>query len=251
MTIVVGLCGFSMAQARYPTLFPVVEIQHTFYQPPSPAVLKRWRATMPADFEFTIKAWQLITHLATSPTYRRLERPLTDRERSGAGGFRDSPIVDEAWRVTVESAMLLRATSILFQCPGSFRPNDDNLAAVRAFFARIRRPRGIRLMIEPRGAAWTPAVGRELCDSVDAVHVVDPFVTMPVDRPSDPERYFRLHGTTGARHVYTDGELASLAELARRPVSDRTYVMFNNIPRVRDAERFLALLPLASGERRT
>lgn len=238
-----------MAQARYPTLFPVVEIQHTFYQPPSPAVVKRWRATMPADFEFTIKAWQLITHPATSP--RRLKRPLTERERSCAGGFRDSPIVDEAWRVTLESATLLRATSILFQCPGSFRPTDANLAAVRAFFGRIRRPPGIRLMIEPRGAAWTSDLGRELCDSVDAVHVIDPFVTPPVDRPSDPMRYFRLHGISGARHVYTDVELARLAELARRPAAERTYVMFNNIPRVRDAERFVALLPLASDARQT
>jgi uncharacterized protein YecE (DUF72 family) len=34
----------------------------------------------PAEFEFTIKAWQVITHLGTSRTYRRLRRPFADDE---------------------------------------------------------------------------------------------------------------------------------------------------------------------------
>jgi uncharacterized protein YecE (DUF72 family) len=50
--------------------------------------------------------------------------------------------------------------------------------------------------------------------------------------------YFRLHGITGARHVYTDGELRRLASMT----PPGAYVMFNNIPRVRDAKRFSALL---------
>ena len=241
-TVAVGLCGFSMAQGRYPLHFPVVEIQHTFYQPPAPGVMNRWRATMPTRFEFTIKAWQLITHTAASPTYRRLGRILTPHERATAGAFRDSPIVADAWRVTLECAARLRATAILFQCPASFRPTAENLAAVRAFFARIERPAGVRLLLEPRGPAWTSGLGRALCDEIGAVHVVDPFVTPPVDRVGDPVRYFRLHGVTGARHVYTAAELATLVELARRPVAQRTYVMFNNIPRVGDAQRFTALL---------
>jgi len=245
--IAVGLCGFSMAQARYPTLFPVVEVQHTFYEPPSATLPGRWRAAMPRDFEITIKAWQLITHTAASPTYRRLKRVLTRDERAGAGGFRSSAIVDEAWRVTVEAATLVRASAILFQCPASFRPTGENLAAIRLFFARIERPPGIRLMLEPRGPAWTSVLGRELCDELGAVHVVDPFVTAPIDRPGDEVRYFRLHGRGGARHVYTDDELAELAALAERPVSARTYVMFNNIPRVGDAQRFLARLRRVAG----
>ena len=81
MTMEVGLCGFSMAQSKYALHFPVVEVQHTFYQPPAAATLDRWRAAMPAAFEFTIKAWQLITHSGSSPTYRRLERVLSATER--------------------------------------------------------------------------------------------------------------------------------------------------------------------------
>lgn len=87
MTIKVGLCGFTMAAARYAQHFAVVEVQQTFYQPPAAAVIARWRAQMPASFEFTLKAWMLVTHAAKSPTYRRLRRPLTVSEAAGAGGF--------------------------------------------------------------------------------------------------------------------------------------------------------------------
>src|SRR5688500_17744034 len=65
----VGLCGFTIAIADYPRSFPVVEVQQTFYQPSADAVLRRWRDSVPEGFEFTIKAWQLVTHAANSPTY--------------------------------------------------------------------------------------------------------------------------------------------------------------------------------------
>src|SRR3954464_2262356 len=103
-TVKIGLCGFTFAMAEYGRRFPVVEVQQTFYQPPAESVMRRWRASTPPGLEFTIKAWQLITHTGTSPTYRRLKRTLTARERADVGAFRDTAIVDEGWRVTVECA---------------------------------------------------------------------------------------------------------------------------------------------------
>ena len=244
MTIEVGLCGFSMAQTAYAQTFPVVEVQHTFYEPPSVTTLTRWRTKMPATFEFTIKAWQLITHSAKSPTYRHLKRVLSPAERAEAGSFRDTKIVDDAWRVTLECAAHLRATGILFQCPASFTPTELNLTNARRFFGRIARPAGVQLMLEPRGPAWTAELGRSLCDELGLAHVVDPFVTNPIDHASDAVRYFRLHGISGARHVYTDTELHELLRIARTVPTARTYVMFNNIPRVFDAQRFIALAAL-------
>jgi uncharacterized protein YecE (DUF72 family) len=102
----IGLCGFTIAIAEYPRRFPVVEVQQTFYEPPSEKVMRRWRASVPDGFEFTIKAWQLVTHPAASPTYRRLKRPLTAGERAGAGAFRDSETVDEGRRATAACAAL-------------------------------------------------------------------------------------------------------------------------------------------------
>lgn len=231
-TVKIGLCGFTIAIAQYPRWFGVVEVQQTFYQPSSPGVMRRWRASVPEGFEFTIKAWQLITHTAASPTYRRLKRPLTDRERADAGAFRDTPIVHEGWRVTVDCARLLSASSILFQCPASFKPTDENLANMRTFFARVDRPEGLRLLWEPRGP-WPAEVVSSLCADCGLVHVVDPFVGATVTRGVT---YYRLHGITGSRHVYSDEELRRLRAMV--PRTGETYVMFNNIPRADDARRF-------------
>jgi len=100
----VGCCGFRMAMAEYALRFPVVEVQQTFYQPPKVQTLERWRAEAPPDFEFTLKAWQLITHEARSPTYRRLKRNLTEQELNECGAFRPSAIVREAWSTTLACA---------------------------------------------------------------------------------------------------------------------------------------------------
>ena len=94
---------------------------------------------MPVGFEFTIKAWQLITHDTKSPTYRRLKKRLTESEKKEAGYFRFTAIVREAWETTLASAKALQAKTILFQCPASFRQNGENIARLEKFFAYIDR----------------------------------------------------------------------------------------------------------------
>jgi uncharacterized protein YecE (DUF72 family) len=236
----VGLCGWTVSQASYVRRFPVVEVQHTFYEPPSDAVLMRWRSQVPADFEFTIKAWQVVTHESTSPTYRRLKRPLPDSAKGQVGAFRTTPAVLAGWARTLECARILRATAVLLQCPKSFDPSTDNIRRLRTFATQVDRPAG-RLLWEPRGE-WPAPLLAELCAELDLVHVVDPLQTATV---TPEQTYYRLHGTTGLRHVYTDDELRRLRDLVvGRP---SPYVMFNNLPRARDAERFLSLLAASSG----
>ena len=234
----IGLCGFTMAFEDYVREYGLVEVQQTFYEPPRDGTLRRWRALAPSDFEFTIKAWQLVTHDASSPTYRRLRSPLTDAGRAEAGGFRTSPIVTRAWQRTLECAAILRATAILFQCPASFRPTEDNIGRMRAFFGRAERPPGIRMLWEPRGP-WPEDLVATICQDLDLVHVVDPFVSSTV---TPQQTYLRLHGTTGARHVYSDAELDRLAQILPVGSSHPPYVLFNNLPRVEDARRFRAIL---------
>src|SRR5688500_657375 len=153
----IGLCGFTMAFEDYVREYRVVEVQQTFYEPPREGTMRRWRADAPDDFEFTIKAWQLVTHDASSPTYRRLRTPLSAADRADAGGFRMTPIVLQAWERSLACARLLRATAILLQCPSSFRPTDENVERMRMFFASLERPTGVRLLWEPRGA-WPAAL---------------------------------------------------------------------------------------------
>ena len=93
MRVRVGLCGFTISMDDYALYFPVVEVQNTFYEPPRDEVLQRWRATTPPTLEYTMKVWQLVTHAASSPTYRRMKRPLDPAAEPGF--FRDSASVAE------------------------------------------------------------------------------------------------------------------------------------------------------------
>ena len=230
-----GCCGFRLAQSEYAARLGVVEVQQTFYQPPQIKTLERWRLDAPPDFEFTIKAWQLITHEARSPTYRRLKKELSESERAEAGSFRPTAIVREAWEVTLACAKALRAARVLFQCPSSFTPTQEHVRDLREFFTRIERPRGLVCLWEPRGK-WPEELVRELCVELDLTHVVDPFAA----RTLTPERcYYRLHGRTGWRYQYEDDELAELITLL--PKSGVSYVLFNNVRMLTDAERFQEL----------
>jgi hypothetical protein len=116
--ILVGTCGFCCSQKRYFETFPVIEIQQIFYQPPEERIVARWRELAPAGFEFTLKAFQAITHPASSPTWRRSRFPAD--QRAEAGFFRDTPVVRQAWETTRRLAAILRASIVVFQCrPGS------------------------------------------------------------------------------------------------------------------------------------
>ena len=236
----VGCCGLPVGLARYVRVFSAVEVQQTFYQPPSLGTLENWRKKVPADFEFTLKAWQLITHEATSPTYRRLAEKLSDREKREVGAFRLSSRVMAAWQRTIDCARALRSRVILFQCPARFLPAPENISNLRAFFREIdhRYPRGRPFLYiwEPRGA-WRPSEIGELCEELDLVHGVD-----PLQQPSvtDGLGYFRLHGRTGYAYRYTEADLKQLLTLAQ--VQESCYVFFNNVSMWDDAQRFQALL---------
>ena len=227
-----GLCGYTIGAAQYYRRFKVLEVQQTFYDPPAPETLRRWRDAAPPDFEFTMKAWQVITHLGTSRTYRRLRSPFDDTAREEAGGFRVNRTTLAAYQRTLECCAILRATAILFQCPPSFRPTEENAAAMRHFFSTVRRPDGVRYLWEPRGK-WPDELIESLCADCALHHAVDPFI-----RPSVTKglTYWRLHGNGSHYAVYKDEELEQLLDWI--PPSGETYVMFNNIPRVKDSGRF-------------
>ncbi len=232
-TVQVGCCGFPIARARYARQFPVVEVQETFYQPPELKTLKRWRAEVPAEFEFTLKAWQVITHAATSPTYRRLREKFSETQKRQCGSFQWTEVTQQAWERTAASARALGARIILFQCPASFEPSIENKDNLWKFFHRIKRG-DFLLAWEPRGR-WSKEEIRALCRELSLIHAADPFHAEPV---TPGLRYFRLHGRTGYRYRYTEADLAELEVWCR--TGEPTYALFNNVSMLDDAQSFLA-----------
>jgi uncharacterized protein YecE (DUF72 family) len=233
----IGCCGFPKARSVYFRMFRAVEVQQTFYDPPQPKTLRRWREEAGPDFVFTIKAWQLVTHPASSPTYRRLRHPLAPEERPQAGAFQDTPVVQRGWAATVEAAKALSAAVVLLQCPASFTPTPAHLRNLEAFLERVREV-PFRLAWEPRGD-WPEAVIRRICERYRLIHAVDPLASAPV---TGDVAYFRLHGRTGYAYRYTDADLEAL--WARCQGFREAFVFFNNVSMWEDARRFQEMVRL-------
>ncbi len=230
----VGCCGFCVKQEEYFSRFHLLEVQKTFYKPPRVETARRWRERAPKDFVFTVKAWQLITHPSTSPTYRKAGIDVSGRERA-YGYFRPTREVLEAWETTARIAEVLRAPIVIFQTPASFAPTDENVENISRFFGNIDR-HGLVLGWESRGA-WPPELIREITKKFGLMDVVDPFRRFP---ETERTAYFRLHGRGGYRYRYTDDDLNRLLEWCE--AFEEAYCLFNNVYMAEDAVRFVEML---------
>lgn len=229
----VGCCGFPKGKKKYFEQFNLVEIQQTFYKAPLMTTAQKWREEVPKDFEFSIKAWQDITHLPSSPTYRKAGLQVPAGEENNYGFFKPSQKVFEAWEKTRDIARILKAKVIVFQCPAKFTPITENVKNMRYFFTSIDRGDFV-FAWEPRGE-WSKEVIVALCQDLNLVHCVDPVENKAV---YGKLKYFRLHGGRNYRHQYSDDELARLRELS----NGQAYVLFNNITMYKDALRFKRLI---------
>lgn len=231
----IGCCGFCKARRVYFERFGLVEIQQTFYKLPKVTTAQRWREEAPAGFTFTLKAWQLITHAPSSPTYRKagLSIPEADRERYGS--FRPTDEVRDAWARTLEIARALDARVVVFQCPARFTPTEEHIDNLRTFFSEVNR-NGLLFAWEPRGE-WPNEVVRKLCRELDLIHCVDPFQRLPMH---GVPAYFRLHGRSGYRYRYTDDDLLQLKAWCEQ--HPEVYCLFNNVYMWESASKFRKLI---------
>jgi uncharacterized protein YecE (DUF72 family) len=232
MDVKVGCCGFPKARGKYYERFKVVEVQQTFYQPPAPKTVGRWRAEAPADFEFTLKAWQLITHESRSPTYRRLSLSWPMGRLDHCGSFKPTDEVRWAWDRTRDVAITLKARVVVFQTPASFQPSPAHKENFKKFFQEADRG-DFLLVWEPRGP-WARDEIQELCRELNLIHGVDPFKTDP---SFGGVRYFRLHGVTGYRYRFREEDFEFLREKCR----GECYCLFNNVSMWMDALAFQEL----------
>lgn len=234
MEIKIGCCGFPTGRQKYYKDFGVVEIQKSFYQMPHEKIAEKWRRAAPEDFEFTLKAWQLITHEPSSPTYRKLTLDIPETTKKNYGFFKPTAEVFKAWEKTEEIAQVLGVKIIVFQCPKSFTDTGENKKNMQKFFKSVPKKRYI-FAWEVRGN-WKEDVIKNLCRELDLVHCVDPFKSKPL---YGKIRYFRLHGKGGYKYKYSDKDLKELINFVRK--DSPTYFMFNNVYMFEDAKKFKKL----------
>ncbi len=221
----VGCCGFPVSMKKYFQTLKLVEIQKTFYKPPKVSTACKWRENSPKDFEFTVKAWQLITHPPESPTYRKAKLVKSNNY----GFFKPTKEVFEAWERTCSIAKALNARIVVFQTPRSFKPEKNNITNLRNFFSSIS---GFKFVWEPRGE-WKEEEIKTLCEELKLIHCVDPFVSRQL---YGDIAYFRLHGIGGYNYRYNKEDLEKLKQLCN--IGKPVYCLFNNSYMYQNAVEF-------------
>jgi uncharacterized protein YecE (DUF72 family) len=141
--------------AHYASRFPLVEVDATYYSPPSEQTATLWAQRTPRRFRFNIKAFSLLTGHPTrlSSVYKDL-RPDTNKKNVYPGDF-EPTAYEEIWdRFLSALNPLVEARKlgvILFQFPPWFtirRKNKEYLHEV------MRRCAPLRVAVELRHNSW-------------------------------------------------------------------------------------------------
>lgn len=208
----------------YATIFDTVEVNYTFYRIPKLETVKRWRQEVDLlnkDFEFTIKAFQIITHK-----------------------LRFSEAAISYFDTLAEICKNLNSKVILFQSPASFKPKKENILLLEKFFDKTSSEKYL-LVWEPRGE-WHIDMMKSLFDKYNVIHCVDPFRNTPYISKRQKIIYLRLHGLGEIMYSYKfrKVDLENLIiKLKEIPKNIRTiYVYFNNTNCYEDALTFKQML---------
>ncbi len=182
----------------YAERLPAVEINNTFYRLPQRSMLENWLAQVPANFRFSLKASQRITH------FKRLHE------------------VDEETRYFLETASVLGEGLgvVLFQLPPNMK---KDLPRLQAFLKNL--PGNVRSTFEFRHPSWFDddvlALLREnnraLC-----ISDTDDLPVAHIDATSD-WGYLRLR-----RVEYSEADLAAWLERVEAQAWKEAFVFFKH-----------------------
>ena len=227
--------------------FNTIEVNSTFYRPPSPKMSEGWlrKTAHRDDFSFTAKLWQRFTHerdAAYTPddvsVYREGIAPLADARKLGG---------------------------LLVQFPWSFRNSQDareHLARIADHFADFR------LFLELRHASWItdPCIDlfRKLrYNFVNIDQPQSPTGIPPTDIATGSAAYFRFHGRNAAawfdrkagrderyNYLYSDAELNPWVDRIRKVIGEVevVHVVTNNHYRGQAVANALQLMKKLTGK---
>ncbi len=214
MNLYVGTSGYSYKEWKgtfYPEKIPAkdmlsyyasrlraVEINNTFYRLPQRSVLENWREQVPADFRFSVKASQRITH------FKRLKD------------------AEEETKYLMETAGALenRLGPVLFQLPPNFK---KDLPRLETFLNGL--PSGTRATFEFRHPTWQDDDVLELMRNKGHALCISDTDDLPVnhiDKTAD-WGYLRLR-----RVNYSDANLAEWVQRVRGQNWGEAYVFFKH-----------------------
>ena len=195
----------------YAKIFPVAEVNSTFYALPKTSTARAWRKEVDSvnkEFEFTVKVPKLITHISYFSDFKTWEKIKA---------------IGEA----------LRAKILIFQTPPTFKDTEENINRVKNFFSSINAD--FKFAIECRG--WKKETIEKIFPEIGLIQIVDPFTEKPIEQEIN---YYKLQGMGAIAHRYRfkDNDLQKLKEM----VKEGDYVIFNNVFMYDDAMKFMELM---------
>jgi len=256
--------GCNTAEGRlrhYASVFPLVEVDSSWYAMPSASNSLLWRDRTPGNFTFNFKAFRLFTGHQTAPEVLPKDIQSVLGARPGTRlYYRNVPgeIRDELWRRYAEAIAPLaeagKLGAVLFQFAPWIRRDRKGIEHVEHCVAALREHADALIAAEFRDRSWfADGASAATLDRERALGVVNVVVDEPqgfencippVWEVTQPElAIVRLHGrnaaawqNTGALssagrfdYDYSPAELAELADRVRMLALDakRTHVVFN------------------------
>jgi len=216
----------------YSRFFNTVELNSSFYRPPSPAMAANWVKKTPDGFLFTVKLWQKFTH------------PKMYRAATGEVAAISAADIDLFKRGIEPLVRSYKLGALLAQFPPSFINNSYGMQILGAV---IRAFGEYHLAVELRHKSWSddPATAVLLRENnVAWVQIDEPkfasSIAPEVPLTSDMA-YFRFHGRNAAdwwkgnvetryKYLYSGSEMNELADKVKSASQQTqvTFAFFNN-----------------------
>jgi uncharacterized protein YecE (DUF72 family) len=254
--------------AYYARHFPLVEVDATYYAPPSEDTARLWAQRTPAGFTFNIKAFSLLTgHPTKVSALPKDLRPETDKKNIYPDAL-PSQAYEDLWsRFLSALDPLVKAGklgAILFQFPPWFTIRYANKQYVLEVAARCRP---LRIAVELRHESWF--AGDNEAETLDFLREHNlPYVCVdmpqghkssipPVVAATSDLAVVRFHGHSDKwtskdihekfGYLYREEELAQWAPKLRElsEQTNQTHVLMNNCYSdyaQRNAEQLIDLL---------
>ena len=141
----------------YASCFPLVEVDSTYYYPPSEKNSVLWIERTPPTFTFNVKAYSLLTNHPTRPDslYKDLQPSAPVGKRFVYRDQLPSETVDEVWQRFRDALMPLHSAgklgAVLFQFPKWFTISRASKAYIEECAARLP---DYRVAVEFRHRSW-------------------------------------------------------------------------------------------------
>ena len=141
----------------YASCFPLVEVDSTYYYPPSEKNSVLWIERTPPTFTFNVKAYSLLTNHPTRPDslYKDLQPSAPVGKRFVYRDQLPSETVDEVWQRFRDALMPLHSAgklgAVLFQFPKWFTISRASKAYIEECATRLP---DYRVAVEFRHRSW-------------------------------------------------------------------------------------------------